>query len=121
MDGSTDFLKFNQWPLHDGLPMRGQYQRPWVDHTNTEQTVLIHVAAKKNLKMREWLEAQGRPDTQLPEFLRGANFSSQVWNDMGDHELSKWLATVSTMPEDIDEEEQQQVASAEAIDTSATL
>merc|ERR1719469_155910 len=112
MDGTTGFLNFNQWPITDGLPMRGQYQRPWAAFTSTEQTVLLHTAAKKNIKMRDWLEAQGRPDMQLPEFLRGANFSSQVWNDMPDAELGRWLANMSQLPDDVEEEEQQAEAAA---------
>merc|ERR1712039_1143798 len=99
---------------------RGQYIVPWDDRTTTEKKVMLEIAAKKNLKMRAWLEnTDERPNAQLPEFLQGANFKSQVWNDMSEDELGRWLHNMSRIPDDDGAEEQIDVAE-KAVDDSAT-
>lgn len=91
--------------------------RPWIEKTITDQKIILDMVARKNRKLRDWLEStpQGKIDPMLPDFLVNAGKSGEyckgaarwqpTWTTWDAEKTNEWFMQMSVLPPDFEEEE----------------
>mmetsp|Transcript_42486 Transcript_42486/g.98454 ORF Transcript_42486/g.98454 Transcript_42486/m.98454 type:complete len:151 (+) Transcript_42486:46-498(+) len=77
--GGTSFLLWKDCPFGENMQKdHPDNRKPWTMRSHNEQSIMISIAAKTNLAMRELREVNVQLDPELPDFLGG---SKPVWKD----------------------------------------
>jgi len=96
-DGSLGSYRVLDNTIFDMLGPRDHraQSKAWRDMLSTEKEIVKLTVAKKNMKLREWMQSTGGPTDSLPDYLSG-------WSDYchrGHGEAAKqWLATGGAWP-----------------------
>merc|ERR1712060_700683 len=94
--------------------------RPWTERGVTDQKIILDMVARKNRKMRNWLDSapRGVIDPMLPDFLVQAGKSAEYcsgaarwkpqWTTWDTEKTNEWFMQMSVPPEEFEEEEEKE-------------
>lgn len=120
-DGSLTHFAWgeNNGTSHVGPTDCRELNRSWKEQGRTEQTIILHMVAKKNKKLREWRGSAPKRaiDPQLPDFLVDASHSAEfcsgaarwkpAWTMWDDSARDNFFARMSESPPSYEDEEKE--------------